>query len=1563
MSDIINLFGGNVAMAKKAADIALLSTDLGRGGVVKAQLSNVNGQQTIKYIMTATGQEYDSAEDAFVAASTLRVTQFERIVPSSGKVGDIANNPRRAQMGSIMESMQNEFNLRMGNSQMFRDFIQNITGQTGTSLNLSMDVISTSSKRGGDVKEFLDLAKKELGGYIPFASDEGVDILQFAINNKKLTTSETHLLLSFLGNDILNPAKVVAGFGAGGTANKLEDFLSKIPKRARAFTSERDITLQLSDLVQYMDRKYYKPGASVTDEMGVVIQEGLDVLRSHNDKSLKGIKGSKKLKVRARDQYVYRVMQNVDTQAIISSSMERALIGIDDDIAKDAMRNKLNSYLQSDDFRNALRNSGTNKDLQDFYRSANIDDDIKGFLDDIMDTSEKEFDGRAVLNKKAIDGAKKTLKARISQIKSDIQNGVGDIADNQKALQQLQGQLDIVSNATNLYQVTGRGQLGPDSIKTAFDIRALSGNMQNILFVMGSSQLKKDVNLATGTNMITLSGFGSPKERVYADPVTLAFHPEAFSTEADILNYKNYAAGISQQFQEAVESNILPKKIETMLQNVVDEDISMLPVTSQASRGRYKELARKTLELHQSGIGPKNSPLMMNMLHSMFQTEAFKVVTKGDKEFFMPVMPDVNRFALATESTEAMAGGRSILGKYTTASGRGGMSDITFDLANGTRVNQELAKFRVSNGTVLFHAGAVKEYFNALGGFDLDDKGLPKLMTASYTDDTGKQVKDLMFAMVRQPSGPQEIMYTSAALDDVETLRHFFGEESFIAELEQIRGTSDAAEELHNILTNKKRRSISGNLTERDMKDVIIDVYDSLSSKGKASITQASDRLLENVAQYGSSPLRNTNLTTRFGLERVLKSSEDIANTEYQEFMRKKLQQILPDFKNQIDQQTYSDIMRATTPQQIGNIISNFDESKNIGLKAAMNQSVSAFMAERATADADILGVYVNRSMVVGSSLNQIEDFAKRLDSAKIAQLQKYNIGLTLQETAIDRAVTFSAQADFLAEVSRTSATLDPTTGRIFVENILKEKLGQVTMDQVGLNAMENLGKMMGGMTAMFYGENMADQDLFPVIDQILLETRMTTEGDVQKLLSGMISGIKDVSKEFGYQDQRIEDLLSEMTKASVSKERGIQFLTERFAAQASHRYASTARAVEAAAKVNAEMDALARLAFAGVVPDQILMSTSVSQEASNVADYLLDRNAKMLDELFSKSAKEMGDTEREKFAIQKFYQSQRVSAELSEASRLSGRSQEEILNAMEKRAAQRGIKFRSFEKLDFADDQGRSFYQKLLYARTRRQRQFYQRALSQDQLTSFENVANMIDAGVTAGADPYTMANAGVTSITQDDLDLLDEIESGKGSENNSIIRNINAEKKLDQQVVDEISTATSAQVVDLKDDTFNKGIQAAIDGDEYSRYLPGNTPYKRFTNFVKDGELKNLFTENATFRRSIYAVGALVAGSFFYSAVKDHTAEKIQGPPLLPGGSAYEQQYPNRASEIPQIGTVNYNPGVSYKVNLYGNRQDVDSFRSMAMELGNFDMNTTMYSGIPDVGKDPYAEMASAY
>lgn len=211
--------------------------------------------------------------------------------------------------------------------------------------------------------------------------------------------------------------------------------------------------------------------------------------------------------------------------------------------------------------------------------------------------------------------------------------------------------------------------------------------------------------------------------------------------------------------------------------------------------------------------------------------------------------------------------------------------------------------------------------------------------------------------------------------------------------------------------------------------------------------------------------------------------------------------------------------------------------------------------------------------------------------------------------------------------------------------------------------------------------------------------------------------------------------------------------------------------------------------------------------------------------------------------------------------------------------------------------------------------------------------------------------------------LDMLERMESSERGELNKIINNINNQSQLDQQVVDELTTSRAAGPVAEDLQEFKKGLDTAIAGDDYTRFLPENTTYKRFMNFVRDGELKNLFTENATFRRSVYAAGALMAGSFIYSAVKDRTSDDAQGPPLLPGGSAYETQYPNRLSEIPQIGTTNYNPGVSYKVNLYGNQRDVENFRSMAMELGNFDMNTTMYSGIPDVARDPYSELANSF
>jgi hypothetical protein len=166
---------------------------------------------------------------------------------------------------------------------------------------------------------------------------------------------------------------------------------------------------------------------------------------------------------------------------------------------------------------------------------------------------------------------------------------------------------------------------------------------------------------------------------------------------------------------------------------------------------------------------------MMNLLHSTFASEAFRMTTKGGQERYLPTMPNVSRFAVSTETAAALGGGeRSILGK--------GIENINFKLAGQTET-AELLKFRISNGRLFFAPGAVPEFFQSLGGFDLDDKGLPRLTT--YDDAAGN--KRLAFSLTRQPSGVQESIIASAKLDDMRTIRALFGEkEDFIKALSEL---------------------------------------------------------------------------------------------------------------------------------------------------------------------------------------------------------------------------------------------------------------------------------------------------------------------------------------------------------------------------------------------------------------------------------------------------------------------------------------------------------------------------------------------------------------------------------------------------------------------------------------------------------------------------------------------------------------------------------------------------------------------------------------------------------
>jgi hypothetical protein len=239
-----------------------------------------------------------------------------------------------------------------------------------------------------------------------------------------------------------------------------------------------------------------------------------------------------------------------------------------------------------------------------------------------------------------------------------------------------------------------------------------------------------------------------------------------------------------------------------------------------------------------------------------------------------------------------------------------------------------------------------------------------------------------------------------------------------------------------------------------------------------------------------------------------------------------------------------------------------------------------------------------------------------------------------------------------------------------------------------------------------------------------------------------------------------------------------------------------------------------------------------------------------------------------------------------------------------------------------------------------------------------YEYFQNMLNSAAPGSEEAY-LAQAGIGQ----DIIGATEAEKEIAQRRARVVRVHAANQALQQDQATVQALSATGKKTFTGDDNLRKAINAAMNDEDYSNFLNAKGKFVRFSEYVKSGELKNLFKKNNLFRNSIYAAGALIVGSFAYQHFKDHTPEKVQGPPMLPGGSAYEGQYPNRVSEIPQIGTTSYNPGVSYKVNLYGNRRQVSQFQDMAMGLGNFDMDTTMYSGIPQVGTDPYQQLASSY
>lgn len=146
-------------------------------------------------------------------------------------------------------------------------------------------------------------------------------------------------------------------------------------------------------------------------------------------------------------------------------------------------------------------------------------------------------------------------------------------------------------------------------------------------------------------------------------------------------------------------------------------------------------------------------------------------------------------------------------------------------------------------------------------------------------------------------------------------------------------------------------------------------------------------------------------------------------------------------------------------------------------------------------------------------------------------------------------------------------------------------------------------------------------------------------------------------------------------------------------------------------------------------------------------------------------------------------------------------------------------------------------------------------------------------------------------------------------------------------------------------------RGLDGSV-ADETAR--PAQSAYKR---------IGKEFFDKPIVKKSAYAAAGLIAASFIYSASKDRSESDAAGPPLLPGGSAYEAMS-QRDPQIPEASIFSgYNEGVGYTVNIEGTREQAESFSNSLRSVARGPVNSTMYRGLPQLGRDPYSQIASSY
>ena len=720
-------------------------------------------------------------------------------------------------------------------------------------------------------------------------------------------------------------------------------------------------------------------------------------------------------------------------------------------------------------------------------------------------------------------------------------------------------------------QITARGNFpGSGNIKSIYMSKPLEGELSQYALVFDEFDFKPELGFGRDSFIINFSGIGGSSDKVAIDQLMTIFHGNIYESPEAVALRQAKKTEVFNQIQEILSTGKIPTKILEQIDAdaaMTDADLNMLDATQRPGALRNRMIAREVQLAIAGTPNPTEHPAVINEIFRSYQSELFEI--DYARQRIAPIDPVSTRLALNTE-LQAISGdpirkpflgnsrvkskGIKVSDEVSKILAERGLGDVFEQSANSFDMNGDLFKFRRVNHTLLFGGDSVGVFRHALGGMDLDDKGIPRV--ASYIDADGN--RNFLMPFLRQPTSIQEVVYGIPAMD-YETLNTMFEQDengTFVKNLNELIEERTAFSRSTNFpgmhptqITETATDDLAGLLRLRDIlgwdkkqleeairmnpleiedaeqvKRAFFNVYENMERKGTIAIENLGNNasVAESLIRYGSSPLSVRDLTaepqyTRAGVFKIFEESGAFD-------FREPIKQVL------YDDQINSKKRRALIPGHIlAEIESTFDSSgdellevlgKHYDDPTVRELFASAFNIMEINKSIDSIastkpggvGSAVNTLTMVGGTRDWIEQTIDLLpENQRNIILKNFQIGQLSAETFVDLSVGFAGTRELATSAYEALEMAGPFANEEGVKIALAKTFGVGGQFPAGFSItdiqekiLSDTGKQVGG-TVYFAGLDRG------VIDKQILNGRIFGD-DVETFLRSVQQGMDEAS-------------------------------------------------------------------------------------------------------------------------------------------------------------------------------------------------------------------------------------------------------------------------------------------------------------------------------------------------------------------------------------------------------------------------------------------------------------------